>query len=409
MRIVLFTQYFTPEITAARARLHPFAQLLAARGHDVQVICEVPNHPQGVIQEGFRGRATVTQNLDGFGVRYVWVRTSPVKTTRSRLLLYGTYAASATLAGCLRSRPDVVMVSSPPLPAATAAMITAARHRVPWVMDVRDPWPEAAVALGELSNPRIISALEILERRLYRSATEIVTVTEPFRAGIEQKAGGRGSVTVIPNGTTQVWLDAGEQEPDRAGLGMPADRFIWTYAGNVGIAQGLEAAIAAADELGDGFQLQIVGGGPVLPRLKELAGRLAPGSVVFRGLVQPEVAARYLRASDAALVPLGAQPALSKFVPSKLFDCCAIGRPVILSAAGEPRRLAQAAGAALCIEPEDPVALAQSIRSLRDDDELRAGLAERGREFARGYLRETQVGRLEEVLVRAAESSASGR
>ena len=402
MRILFLSQYFTPEVTAARSRVHPFAELLAARGHEVEVICEVPNHPDGIVREEFRGKLTTTREMDGFRVRYVWVSTSPTKTTRTRLQFYGSYAVAATLAGFAARRPDVVLVSSPPLPAAAAAAAVAARHRVPWVMDVRDPWPEAAVVLGELSNPRVIGALERLERRLYRSATRIVTVTEPFREDIGRKSGTPEKITVIPNGTTQAWIDAGDEEVDRAEMDMPADRFVWTYAGNVGIAQGMEAAIAAAAELGDDFQLQIVGQGPRLAQVKKLAAELSDDRVVFRGLVEPHVAARYLRASDASLVPLGAQAELAKFVPSKLFDCCAIGRPVILSAAGEPVRLAAEADAALPVPPEDAEALAAALRRLAGDEELRTGLAERGREFATGYLRERQVERLEQVLRDAA-------
>jgi glycosyltransferase involved in cell wall biosynthesis len=398
VRILIFSQYFTPEVTAARARVHPIAQHLAERRHEVEVICEVPNHPEGIVQEGYRRRALVKRRIDGFDVRYVWVRTSPVKTTVSRALLYGTYTAAATLAGAVGRRPDAILVSSPPLPAATAAAAVAKRFRTPWVMDVRDPWPEAAVALGELSNPRVVGALERLERRLYASAAAIVTVTEPFRADIAAKVDDPAKITIVPNGTTRRWMEAGEADVDRAALDMPADRFVWTYAGNLGLAQGLVSAVEAAAELGEGFQLQLVGAGPVRGRLEEIAAGLPAGSVVFRGLVEPELAARYLRASDANLVSLGAAPALEKFVPSKLFDCCAVGRPVLLAAAGEPQRLAAAADAAIPIPPEDREALVAALRSLRDDPAKASELAANGRRFAAGYLREDSVARLESVL-----------
>jgi glycosyltransferase involved in cell wall biosynthesis len=398
LRVLIFSQYFTPEVTAARARVHPIAQYLAERGHEVEVICELPNHPEGVVQEGYRGKVQVRRSFDGFGVRYVWVKTSPVKTTLSRLLLYGTYTASATVGGVLGRRPDVILVSSPPLPAAVAAMSVALRFRVPWVMDVRDPWPEAAVALGELSDPRVIRLLERLEKRLYRSAAAIITVTEPFRADIAGKVVDPGKITIVPNGTTRRWIEAGEGDIDRAELDLPSDRFIWTYAGNLGIAQGLGTAVEAAGKLGAGFQLQLVGAGPVREKLEARVAELPADTVVFRGLVEPALAARYLRASDANLVSLGAQPELSKFVPSKLFDCCAVGRPVILSAAGEPQRLAAAAEAAIPIPPEDRDALVGALRKLRDDPGLRAKLSADGRKFAQGYLREDQVQRLETVL-----------
>jgi glycosyltransferase involved in cell wall biosynthesis len=398
LRILIFTQYFTPEVTAARARLEPIAKGLAELGHQVEVICEVPNHPEGVVREGFRHRLVVRRQLDGVAVRHVWVRTSRVKTTWSRLRFYGSYALMAVLTGSLGRRPDVIFVSSPPLPAAAAAAVVAKRFRVPWVMDVRDPWPEAAVALGELSNSRVIRLLEGLERRLYASAAAIVTVTEPFRADIGVKIDDSAKIVVIPNGTTRAWLKAGEVEGDRAALGLPQDRFVWTYAGNLGIAQGLDAAMEAAERLGGGFQFLVVGDGPHRARLEERAATLPEGSVAFTGLVEPEHAARYLRASDATLVSLGAQPELAKFVPSKLFDYCAVGRPVILAAAGEPQRLAATANAALPVPPEDPKALADAVRALHGDPGLRKRLAEAGRVFAEEYLREEQVGRLEGLL-----------
>jgi glycosyltransferase involved in cell wall biosynthesis len=398
MRVLIFSQYFTPEVTAARVRLQAFATGLAGLGHEVEVICEVPNHPQGVVHDGFGGKLVEKRRFDGFTTRYVWVYATPEKTMRTRLLFYGSYAAMAVAAGVVTRRADVVLVSSPPLPAAAAAAIAAKRHRAPWVFDVRDLWPEAAVILGELSDQRVIRGAEWLERRLYADADAIVTVTEPFREDIAAKVDDAGKIEVIPNGTTQEFLDVGRVEVDRGELDLPRDRFLWTYAGNVGIAQGLEAAVDAAALLGDRFTLLIVGAGPRLEAIRERAASLPEGSVQFRGLMPPEGARRHMRASDALLVPLDSMPALAKFVPSKLFDCCAVGRPVIVSAAGEAARLAGAAEAAVCIEPGDPVALAEAVRRLRDESDFAAGLARRGVDFATEYLRERQVRKLEGIL-----------
>ena len=402
MRILLISQYFAPEVTAASFRMLPFAELLAARGHDVEVICEMPNHPEGVLQEGFSGRPVERRAEGEIVVRHVWVKASPVKTTLTRLAFYGSFAAMATLAGVGTRRPDVVFATSPPLPAAAAAMAVAGLRRVPWVMDVRDPWPEAAVAVGELSNPRIVGLLERLERRLYASARSVVTVTEAFRSDIAAKTDDVEKISVIPNGTTQKWLDVGTEEADRASLEIPTDRFVWTYAGNLGLAQGLETAVDAARLLGPGFQLQLVGDGPMRSRLESMAAGLPEDSIRFRGLVAPDEAAQRLRGSDAILVSLGAAPELEKFVPSKLFDGCAVGRPVILCAAGESRRLAEAAEAVLPVAPGEPPALADAVRRVRADADLGRRLAENGRAFATEYLRERQVERLEQILLGAA-------
>jgi glycosyltransferase involved in cell wall biosynthesis len=402
MRVLIFSQYFPPEVGAGQTRVHTFAAGLAARGHDVEVICEIPNHPHGVVHDGYGGRPRDRRALDGFEVSYVWVRARAGKTMLNRLGAYGSYVLSGGAAGALSKRPDVIFASSPPLPVGVPAAAAALRHRAPWVLDVRDLWPQAAVAMGELGSTRVIAAAERLERGLYRSATAITTVTEPFRRHIAAIAGADKPIELLPNGTTRLWIDAAELPADRDALGLPADRFLVTYAGTLGAAQGLEALIDAAELLDDGMQLLLVGDGAMRPALEERARALPPGRVAFHDLVPPDEATRYLRASDCLIVSLAADPGLAPFVPSKLFDYCAVGRPVVLAAAGESARLAEAAGAALTVAPGDPAALAAAIGRLRAEPELRERLSAAGRSFAAANLREVQVERLEELLTELA-------
>lgn len=398
MRVLMMSQYFTPEITAAPVRLHPFAAGLASRGHRVEVVCEVPSHPHGVVSPGYRGRPVQRRWMDGFRVTYVWAHASPSKLARHRLASYATYAAMSAAVAGLRGRPDVVLASSPPLSVGAVGALTAARHRVPWVFDVRDLWPEVAVAIGELGEGRALAAAEWLERRLYNRATRVTTPTEPFRAHIAQRCDDPGKVAVVANGTTREWLDAGEAAVSREELALPEDSFVWCYSGNVGLSQDLDTALDAAAILGDGFQLLVVGDGPSKPRLVQRASELPPGAVRFVGLREAREAARYMRASDALLVPLADRPELGKSIPIKLYDCCAIGRPVIVAAPGEPRRIAERHGAALTVSPADPRALAEGVRRLREDRGLRRRLGRSGRDFAAGHLRERGVERLEDLL-----------
>ena len=332
MRILILTQHFAPEVTAARVRLEAFAEGLAERGHEVEVVCEVPNHPEGVVRPEIQGRADRAEDDER---RQGALRLGPREPAQDR-------RQPSPPLRVLRGDGDRCGIDPAPpgcgpgllaalCPSRAAAALVAARHRVPWVFDVRDLWPEAAIILGELSDGRVARLAERLERRLYRSAAAIVTVTEPFRGDIARRIEDPGKISVITNGTTRTWLDIGASEVDRAALSLPEDRFIWAYAGNLGIAQGLEAAIDAAGILGDGYQLLLLGDGPVRESLQQRAAGLTLGRSPSTAWSSPAVAARYLRAADALLVPLDAQPALRKFVPSKLFDCCAVGRPVSCS------------------------------------------------------------------------------
>jgi colanic acid biosynthesis glycosyl transferase WcaI len=402
LRALLTGQYFPPEITAGANRLHSFAAGLARRGHEIEVVSEVPSHPAGRIEPGYTGRPVIRRSMDGFRVSYVWVRATPSKTPPARLLNYASYAAMATLAGSALKRPDVVLSSSPPLSVGSVGQLLAARHRVPWVLDVRDLWPDVAVVVGELSDGRMLRFAERLERRLYRSAGAITATTDHFKQVIEAR-GGEGKAQVIRNGAGPSFLEAGAAPRDPgalAELGIPHNdgRFTWAYAGNLGLAQGLETAVDAARELGDGFRLLLVGEGPRRGRLEQQAEVLPAGSVEFHTPVPPAEASRILRAADALLVPLAANPGLEGFVPSKLFEYAGVGRPLVVAAAGEAAELAEQAGAAVCVAPGDAPALAAAVRRLRDDDALREQLGDRAAEFGREHSRERGVEAMERVL-----------
>jgi glycosyltransferase involved in cell wall biosynthesis len=150
--------------------------------------------------------------------------------------------------------------------------------------------------------------------------------------------------------------------------------------------------------LGEEFRLLIVGDGPARSRLEERASDLPPGRVEFRDQCSPVDARKYLRASDALLVPLAADPALRDFVPSKLYDFCAVGKPVIVAAAGEAPRLTARREAAVTVPPGDPGALSSALLELRNDPLLRDRLAAAGARFGAQNEREHQVERLAGLL-----------
>ncbi len=402
MRVLIAVQYFPPEITAGANRMHSVAAGLAARGHEVEVVCEVPSHPAGVVEPGYGGRPVTRRTMDGFEVSYVWVRATPSKSFRSRVTNYASYAATATLAGAARRRPDVVLASSPPLPVGSVGQLLALRHRVPWVLDVRDLWPEVAVVVGEISEGPVLRFAERLERRLYRSATAITATTDHFRREIETR-GGAGKVTLIRNGASAPFIEAGAAAPDPTALGEDAGRFTWGYGGNLGLAQGLESAVEAAGMLGDGFRLLLLGEGPKREELSEQAAALPGAAVEFRKPVPLAEAARVLRACDALLVPLAPKPGLEGFVPSKLFDCAALGLPMVVCAQGEASELAEGAGAAIAVAPGDAEGLAAAVRSLRDDAALRERLGASARAFGEQNSRERGVELMEGVLESALE------
>jgi glycosyltransferase involved in cell wall biosynthesis len=407
LRIAILSQYFPPEVGATQSRMQSFAEHLALRGHDVTVVTELPNHPAGVIPERFRGRVLVDDRSNPFRVIRVWVRATEEKTQATRMAFYVSYMGLALASAPALGPVDVVLATTPPLFAGLAGLGLARLKRAPLVLDVRDLWPAAAVSLNQISSGMTLRAAEALERMLYRGADEVVAVTRPFCEHVN-RVRRRGNAAHIPNGTLDHFFADGATHSRRS-LGLPDDRFLVTFAGTLGIAQALPTVLDAAERADGAAAFALIGEGPLKEMLVAATKERELANVQFMPQVPTHEVVPFLASSDALLVSLSGHPTFRDFVPSKMIDFMAVGRPVILSAAGESARLLELAGAGLVVPPEDPEALSSAVRWLTEHPGEAGDMGRRGREFARGRLRSVQAARLERVLLHAAAGRTRGR
>jgi colanic acid biosynthesis glycosyl transferase WcaI len=408
MRVLYLSQYFPPEVGATQTRAHEMARYLAAQGHDVTMLAEIPNHPSGLIPPAYRGKLWERRALDGIDVIRLWVITSPHKGFRERMLFYLSYMAMAVLAGLavglrVSRRYDVIYATSPPLFVGLAGAILSVLLRTRFVFEVRDLWPESAVALGELSNARAIRLAEYVERFCYRRARVIVVVTRGIVARLHARGIRPGRIVLIPNGANvEQFHPAPEQAAVlRRQLGL-GDRFVAVYAGIHGVAQGMETLVEAARLLRDdpGIIFVFVGAGPRKEAVQRLQAEYRLPNLLLLDEQPRDAMAGYLSLAGCAIVPLRDDPLFAGALPSKLFEGLACGTPVILSApAGEASAIVETAGAGCAVPPEDPTALAAAIRHLRDHPADAQAMGQRGRAFVVGhYTRREQAARLETLL-----------
>jgi len=386
MHILYLSQYFPPEVGATQTRAYEMASNWARIGHSVTILSEVPNHPSGIIPQGYHGKLYERSDLDGIDVIRVWVRASPLKNFRNRMLFYLTYMLNASAAGIFLARGhyDLVYASSPPLFVGGAALFLSWIRRIPLVFEVRDLWPESAVALGELSNSRAINWATRLEEACYHRARLIVVVTQGILDRLAQRGVDPGKLSLVPNGANVDmfhYSDEGRARIRRS-LGLE-DRFIAIYAGIHGIAQGLDTAIEAAKLLRDDPRMHIilVGDGPKKAELIELAQLYSLPNLTLLPEQPREQIVNYLSAADVALIPLRNLDIFKGALPSKMFDAWACERPVILSVDGEARQIMEQAGGGIFVHPEDPHALAEQLRQLAVQPDKCQEMGKRGRRF----------------------------
>lgn len=380
MHILFLSHYFPPEVNAPASRTSEHCRQWVADGEDVTVITCVPNHPHGKIFPGFRNRLFQRSWWDGVRVIRVLTYITPNEGFLKRTANYVFYMIAATVAALFTRRADVVVTTSPQFFNGLAGYLVSIVHRAPWVLEIRDLWPESILELGAIKSPRIIALLHAMSRFAYRRADHIVVVTEAFRHNLLALGIPSEKITVIKNGVDlSVFKSAPRDEGFLAANGLQG-RFVASYVGTHGMAHGLEVILEAAQLLRGrpdiGFLL--VGDGADRRRLLAKRDEMGLKNVVMLELQGRDRMPAIWSATDASLIVLRDKPVFRTVIPSKMFETMAMKKPIILGVAGESRQIVEEAGAGLCIPPEDSRALADAVRELADDSALAARLGDNG-------------------------------
>jgi colanic acid biosynthesis glycosyl transferase WcaI len=385
MRIALVCQYFPPESNAPAVRSFEHAREWVRLGHEVTVLTGFPNHPNGVIAEGYRGEWSRTEEMDGIRVVRSWLYPAANRGRTRRVASFLSFCASSMVAGRFQAkRPDVVVGTSPQFFSALSGWGISRMHGVPFVLELRDIWPQVAVEMGAVRGGIAIRALIRLQRAMYAAADRIVIVSEGFRSHLHDAGVPDERITYVPNGIDpEAMAGPGEtREALRLRLGLQ-DRFTVAYIGTHGMAHGLTTVLEAAERSRHDRALHFlfVGDGAEREALQREAAERRLPNVSFLGQQPRETALACYRAADVCLVPLRDLPAFRQVLPSKIFEIMAAGTPVVCSVPGEAGRLVERSGGGLVIPPEDAGALLGAVARLREDAGLREAMGRRGRAF----------------------------
>jgi glycosyltransferase involved in cell wall biosynthesis len=392
--ILIVTHYFPPEIGAPQARLSALARAWAAGGDRVTVLTGMPNHPTGVLPPAYRRAIRRKERRDGYRVIRTWLYATPNEGVARKTLSHLSFMVSSVLLGGFASgRADTVVVSSPTFFSIGSAWLLARLKRARLVVEVRDLWPAIFVELGVLTSRRLIRMLERLELAAYAAADEVVVVSDGFRSNLIERGVPAAKVHTIRNG-----VDPGRFRPDtpadpgdRARLGARPGECLVLYAGTHGISHALpDVADAAADLAGEPVHVAFVGEGSDTPRLRRRVAELGLANVTLADPVPSGQVPRLLAAADVCLVTLRDVPLFASFIPSKMFEYLAAGRPVIGAVTGESAQLLREAGAVV-VPPEDSEALADAIRMLAADPARRAAMGQRGRAYVERFFDRAQL------------------
>lgn len=386
--ILFVTPYFPPEVGAPQTRISGMASRLVKMGHQVTVLTTLPNYPSGVVPPEYRHHARRRETSEGVQIIRVWSYISPNQGVFRRVLAQLSFGCLAGLLGARAvGRPDVVIVESPPLFDAISGWLLSRLKRCPFIFTVADLWPEAAVQMGILRNRLVIRLAERLERSAYRHAAAIWALTDGLCEALVQRGVPAQRVFTIPNGVDTTRFCPQSRLAARQELGW-GGHFILLFAGTIGLAQGLETVLDAAEKLQTRPDIEIIlaGEGATKAWLWAEAQRRGLKNVTFLGSQPHERIPLLIAGADACLAPLRRLPLFEATLPVKMYEAMACGRAVIVAAEGAACQLArQEAGAAICVEPENPEAQAQAILYLRSHPEVTQQLGQRGRAYIEAH------------------------
>lgn len=355
-RILFLTDNFPPEVNAPATRTYEHAREWAGKGYEVTVITCAPNFPHGKVYEGFKNRLINREEKDGIKVIRVWTYITANEGFLKRILDYISFAVMAFLIG-LWIRTDIIVATSPQFFTAVAGRWLSFFKFKPWIMEVRDLWPESIAAVGAMNEGRIYKFLEWVELRLYKSAQKIIVVTDTFKRKIATRGIDVSKIDVHKNG---VILDLFEPRPKDGELMEANPQFhgkkVFAYIGTHGMAHGLSFILNSLPKLQESLpqaHFLFIGEGAEKENLLKQAKDLNLDNVTFMPFVPKHEVVRYLSLMDVALVNLKKSDTFKTVIPSKIFEAAALQKPILLGLEGETKGIIESFNAGTCFEPEN--------------------------------------------------------
>jgi glycosyltransferase involved in cell wall biosynthesis len=404
MHILFLTDNFPPEVNAPASRTFEHCREWVRSGYEVTVITCAPNFPAGRVFDGYRNRLWQEETLEGIRVIRVWSYIAANEGFIRRTLDYISYMIAASFGSLLVKKVDIVIGTSPQFFTACAAYLVALVKRCPWIFELRDIWPESIRAVGAMRDSAALRFLERIELYLYRKANLIVVVTNAFRDNLVGRGVDPVKIEVITNGAdTSRFRPRDKDAALLARLGLE-DKFVVGYVGTHGMAHSLETVLDAARLCrmkypNDGrICFILLGQGSEKTRLVQRAHNEGLDNVIFIDSVPKDQVARYWSLLDASIIHLRRTELFRTVIPSKLFECMAMGIPILHGVEGESADIVLKHGVGLLFQPENPAALVQSVLTLADNSRLREKFCENGPKAALQYDRAVLAGKMLDLI-----------
>jgi glycosyltransferase involved in cell wall biosynthesis len=384
MHILLIHQAFVSLSEPGGTRHHELARFLVEKGHRITVIASQVSYLTGR-KNSDHNPWIMKQEDQGITILRVYTYPALHRSFFHRLLSFFSFMFSSFFAGMQVHNIDLVWGTSPPIFQAVTAWLVARLKGAKCVFEVRDLWPDFAVAVGVLNQPVIIRASRWLERFLYRHADRVLINSPGFADHV--KARGARKVDLVPNGSDPRMFDPNDNGLEFKQKYRLSANFIVLYAGAHGLSNDLGVVLDAARLIQDRHEVIFVflGDGKEKTALLHRAEEMELKNVLFIPPLPKLEIPSAMAAADACIAILKPIPLFSTVYPNKVFDYMAAGKPVILAINGAIREVIEGVDAGIPVEPGNAKAIAQAVIQLADHPSLGKEMGSRGRNYIETY------------------------
>ena len=382
MKILLINQAFVSPDEPGHTRHFEMAKFLQARGHELIIVASDINYQTGQRIVETRG-LFVEQSIDGVHVLRAYSYPSLHRSFFWRVVSFISFMFSSVLTAMCVKDVDLVMGTTPPIFQAVSAWFVALLRRKPFLLEVRDLWPEFGVSMGVLKNPILIALGRWLEKFLYARGTHILVNSPAYREYIIGKGMAGEKVTYIPYGTdVDMFNPLVDGSSIRVELGL-REKFFVLYAGALGQANDIYTILRAAQRLQEQDKIRFVlfGDGKERPRLQAEAERMKLPNVIFAGVRAKKEMPRIVASADVCVAILQDIPMFRTTYPNKVFDYMAAGRATVLVIDGVARRVIEASNGGVFVQPGDDDLLARTILDLSKDPQRVRQMGSNARDY----------------------------
>lgn len=400
MKILFLTDNFYPEVNAPASRTYEHAREWVKAGHEVTVITCVPNFPKGKVFDGYKNKLWQKEAIDGIEVIRVWSYIAANKGFVRRTLDFISFSVTSFLAG-LFVKADVIVATSPQFFTALSGRTLSFWKRVPWIMEVRDLWPESIKTVGAMKDNLFIRYFEWEEMRCYRSAKTIVVVTDSFKRTLTARGIDEAKIKVVKNGVDKEMFKPVPKDEALIGeLGLEGKKIIG-YIGTHGMAHKLDFILDCARNMQgrNDFHFLFIGAGAEREALLAKKEREGITNVTMLDSVPKDQVVRYISILDLSLINLRKSELFKTVIPSKMFENAGMQIPIIMGVQGEAQEMLEEYGAGLCFEPENEADFNAKLQQLLSDPDLYERCRTGGAEMSRDYDRKALADKMLECMM----------